>query len=259
MGMWHSRVNKDEVKEVNEAVDGIRKDKNWEQKFNEDVDQTLGFMMDTAKKVVNIQSDKPKISRSNDEIVKKAVGDLVDMMASEIPEGASWTKEKLLTDLETNYKKTIEAHSDLIYLPAQVKDQLEEEYKKHINKNFGKVTRQHVTNACNMTKDAEDFGGVTALKRRIVRIKTKWRRSIGSSTLQTSAATTGSTSRAALSTMHFEAVAVMQISTIAFVAGLALVWCVRRRRRDHRRLSANDAPILPKYGSTADDCGEEEC
>ncbi|CAD7959565.1 unnamed protein product [Amoebophrya sp. A25] len=81
-----------------------------------------------------------------------------------------------------------------------------------------------------------------------------------SSSLQTYAATTPvSTSRAALSTMHFEAMTVMQISTIAFVAGLALVWCVRRRHRDHRRLSANDAPTLPKYGSTVDDCTKEEC
>ncbi|CAD7943237.1 unnamed protein product [Amoebophrya sp. A25] len=77
-----------------------------------------------------------------------------------------------------------------------------------------------------------------------------------SSTLQTHAATTISTSRPALSTMRFDAMAVMQITAIVFIAALALRWCLRRRC-DHRHEASNRGTALPKYGATANDCMEE--
>ncbi|CAD7932346.1 unnamed protein product [Amoebophrya sp. A25] len=67
-------------------------------------------------------------------------------------------------------------------------------------------------------------------------------------------------SPSALSTTHFETMAVVQICTAGLIAGLALGWCLRRHHRHNHRQHANRAPALPKYGATADDCGMlEEC
>ncbi|CAD7976056.1 unnamed protein product [Amoebophrya sp. A25] len=79
-----------------------------------------------------------------------------------------------------------------------------------------------------------------------------------SSLLEHHATATVPTSHAALSNMHFEAMAVMQIMTTAFIAGLALGWCLRRRC-DHRNQASSGAPELPKYGATAEGHCMEEC
>ncbi|CAD7956969.1 unnamed protein product [Amoebophrya sp. A25] len=64
------------------------------------------------------------------------------------------------------------------------------------------------------------------------------------------------TSSATLSTMHFEAMAVMQITTATFIASLVLGWCLRRRCE--RRGPRNDAPARPKDEGTSEE-EEEDC
>ncbi|CAD7960955.1 unnamed protein product [Amoebophrya sp. A25] len=66
----------------------------------------------------------------------------------------------------------------------------------------------------------------------------------------------------ALSTAHYDAMAVMQFATFAFIAGLASGWCLHRCRH-HRGRRDDTTPSLPKYGSTEEqeeeDGGVDEC
>ncbi|CAD7947102.1 unnamed protein product [Amoebophrya sp. A25] len=75
---------------------------------------------------------------------------------------------------------------------------------------------------------------------------------------ETSMTATTSVSRVALSTMHFDTMAVAQICTVAFIAGLAFGWCRRRSRRESRVLLTHTTGFS-KYDSTAQHYDLERC
>ncbi|CAD7935799.1 unnamed protein product [Amoebophrya sp. A25] len=76
------------------------------------------------------------------------------------------------------------------------------------------------------------------------------------------AGVTATTSGAALSTAHYDTMAVVQFCSFTFIVGLLLGWFLRRWYRETRGHLVNQAPDLPKYGSTDDvvegDGGVEE-